>query len=364
MSKSNQQNNDFNNFDREHTRVMLTHPDIPGRRNECFFEQTSNFCRAAHMPLKRKYFGGSIDHINNTESVHNIVSHQHFYKKIKPDFVLKPMPTIASIPKRVVSDYETSSDTILKPRITKDQLNPRDVLCGRGSGSNDYEGNISYRTLICAKKDEYRKVKRRDKSRIASDIVNQVHKAGGRFLERSGDGGSFSSVGSYSSINSFERDVWYEVETKRAEVKTKQALRQHYVGEEFFPTKKNQDQKIPSILDCQPTKDSSSYLHDERFLNDLFGDALNPNSIFDISNLDFDPNIVIVTNEVNKTHHNVPIGEQERVSFPEWSGSNVKKVNFEPSNFKQKLSRCCPRHEVQSIPGSCHCLPNEVSSSA
>eukprot|EP00592_Proboscia_alata_P015563 CAMPEP_0194393010 /NCGR_PEP_ID=MMETSP0174-20130528/123058_1 /TAXON_ID=216777 /ORGANISM="Proboscia alata, Strain PI-D3" /LENGTH=231 /DNA_ID=CAMNT_0039188641 /DNA_START=2404 /DNA_END=3096 /DNA_ORIENTATION=+ len=127
-------------------------------------------------------------------------------------------------------------------------LNEHDVLYGRGSGPNDYTGNIAYRDLICSQKDDYRAASRKDKSRIASDIVQHVQKLGGRFLEKDSPekGAESKSVAENSPVaagvdrsstvdDKHQQEAWYVVDDKRAEVKTKQALRQHYVGEDNVP---------------------------------------------------------------------------------------------------------------------------------
>lgn len=90
-------------------------------------------------------------------------------------------------------------------------LNPNDVLCGRGSGPNDYSGNINFRALVLERRDEYLSTSNRaSKAKIAKEIVGHVHhlKPPGRFLEQQGK-------------------VWSVVSEEKALEKAKQALRQN-----------------------------------------------------------------------------------------------------------------------------------------
>ena len=60
------------------------------------------------------------------------------------------------------------------------ELNPSDVLCGRGSGPNDRVGNIKFRKLVMTHKAQYLAAARHDaKGRIAYDIINAVRSRGG-----------------------------------------------------------------------------------------------------------------------------------------------------------------------------------------
>lgn len=270
-------------YSTSHIQIVSSHPD------------TGQIMVKEQSPPKQEpfaSFGTDFDQRNPS----TVSSHLN----LKARSNLEPIPKISFNTKRIVSDYEGSSETMFKPGITRDQLNPHDVLCGRGSGSNDYRGNIAYRKLICAKKDAYRQAKRRDKSILASEIVEKVHSMGGRFLERSGEGDSFSSVGSRSSYSSeitVEKDMWYEVGKTRAEVKTKQALRQHYVGEEILGAKKTEQQ--------ENLTGSSDYLQDDSFLFNIFPESSSSDSTFDFKALDIEPNVVI-SSDVQNTHRNVP----------------------------------------------------------
>ncbi|KAL3816495.1 hypothetical protein ACHAXA_011300 [Cyclostephanos tholiformis] len=65
------------------------------------------------------------------------------------------------------------------------ELNHHDVLCGRGSGSNNRVGNIEFRNQVLTRKAEYLAALTRDaKGRIANDIINAVRARGGAIPEK------------------------------------------------------------------------------------------------------------------------------------------------------------------------------------
>ena len=62
-------------------------------------------------------------------------------------------------------------------------LGPHDVICGRDSFAVKHPGNIEYRELILARRSEYQNARLRcEKQRITTEIINQVHANGGRFM--------------------------------------------------------------------------------------------------------------------------------------------------------------------------------------
>ncbi|KAL7538992.1 hypothetical protein ACHAXR_008966 [Thalassiosira sp. AJA248-18] len=63
-------------------------------------------------------------------------------------------------------------------------VNEHDVLCGRGAGPNENEGNIEFRNLVLSRKAEYLAAPKLDKVRIASNIVDTIRSRGGRFLKK------------------------------------------------------------------------------------------------------------------------------------------------------------------------------------
>lgn len=102
------------------------------------------------------------------------------------------------------------------------QVNPNDVLSGRGSGSNDNEGNIKFREMVAQRKNEYISTRNREaKANIAQEIVNTVLHAQGRFLKK--------IEGSDLKNMRFPRntELYQIVDPETAMEKTKQALRQN-----------------------------------------------------------------------------------------------------------------------------------------
>ena len=64
-------------------------------------------------------------------------------------------------------------------------LNPNDVLMGRGAPSTEYSGNLKLRQLVLEHRDEYMNcTKRAGKNKISKRIIDTVHQRGGRFLHR------------------------------------------------------------------------------------------------------------------------------------------------------------------------------------
>jgi len=99
---------------------------------------------------------------------------------------------------------------------TIQQLNPNDVLCGRGSGPNDYSGNIKFRALVMNRRDEYLSTSNRaSKAKIAREIVDYVRRMSppGRFLEQMEGSG--------------KAPLWRAVSEEKSLEKAKQALRQN-----------------------------------------------------------------------------------------------------------------------------------------
>lgn len=104
-------------------------------------------------------------------------------------------------------------------------LGPHDILCGRGSGPNDYRGNIKFRVIIYERRAEYLASKtRRGKAQIARDIVDHVKSVfepPGRFLKKI-DISTANSLGLKRGS-----PVWIQVNESKALEKVKQALRQN-----------------------------------------------------------------------------------------------------------------------------------------
>lgn len=104
-------------------------------------------------------------------------------------------------------------------------LNPNDVLCGRGSGPNDYRGNIKFRNMVYERRAEYlASTTRKAKGQIAQEIIDQFRTnfhPPGRFLKKV-DPKTAKALGVTRG-----NEVWVEVDAETALEKAKQALRQN-----------------------------------------------------------------------------------------------------------------------------------------
>jgi len=93
--------------------------------------------------------------------------------------------------------------------MTSKDINPNDVLCGRGGLTNSHVGNKRFRCVVAEYQLEYLKARKNDKKGIAQKILSRIKENGGRFLQR--------NAGS---------SVWSVASEKRAVGKTSQALRE------------------------------------------------------------------------------------------------------------------------------------------
>lgn len=96
-----------------------------------------------------------------------------------------------------------------------------DVLFGRGSGPNDHEGNVLFRSLVKERKAEYMATNHRQtKATIAHEVVEHIRLKSGRFLKK-------ADVKDLRRLGLDEDDeVWCRVPEKQIMEKAKQALRQ------------------------------------------------------------------------------------------------------------------------------------------
>ena len=79
------------------------------------------------------------------------------------------------------------------------EVNPNDVLCGRGGRINAHSGNVRFRDIVNEKKHEYlsKKTKKLDKAHIAAKIVSQIRELDppGRFLKVDANSGLWTDIG-------------------------------------------------------------------------------------------------------------------------------------------------------------------------
>jgi hypothetical protein len=87
-------------------------------------------------------------------------------------------------------------------------INPNDVLCGRGGLKNSHIGNKLFRKIVHEYLFVYLNSRKNDKKDIAQIIVNRIASNGGRFLKKD------------------QKQVWSEVDSRKALEKTLQALRE------------------------------------------------------------------------------------------------------------------------------------------
>ena len=90
-------------------------------------------------------------------------------------------------------------------------IHPHDVLCGRGGGTNNHNGNEKFRELVTHQKVLYLHSSKRDKPFVSRGIVRAVRAQNppGRFLQKDEKTG-----------------LWYDIGDQKAREKTSQALRE------------------------------------------------------------------------------------------------------------------------------------------
>jgi len=103
-------------------------------------------------------------------------------------------------------------------------IQPNDVLCGRGGETNHWTGNIQYRSLVKAYQKLYVDSTRRVKPKIAQCIVYSVRQSGGRFLKRLENPDKAGIVNKEGLPSS--GGCWVDVGNVKAREKTSQALRE------------------------------------------------------------------------------------------------------------------------------------------
>jgi hypothetical protein len=93
--------------------------------------------------------------------------------------------------------------------MTETSISEYDVLCGRGGATNTHVGNKRFRSIVAEYQEEYLDARKKEKALISKRVVQRINQYGGRFLKR--------------DANS---DMWVEVPSKKALLKTGQALRE------------------------------------------------------------------------------------------------------------------------------------------
>lgn len=103
-----------------------------------------------------------------------------------------------------------------------EELNPNDVIMGRGAPIAFYEGNVRFRALVALHKSAYTSSSRHHpKQAVAERVLKEVHARGGRFVR----GSRVSSSLVANSTATATTKVWVVISETAALEKVKQALR-------------------------------------------------------------------------------------------------------------------------------------------
>ncbi|CAB9498815.1 TFIIE alpha subunit [Seminavis robusta] len=126
-----------------------------------------------------------------------------------------PAPNVAPAPNSAPTggrNRNRREDPAVKDYFDKTN---RDILCGRGSRTNHWDGNIHYLAVISEAQPIYNTLQRRkDKTSISWGIVDRMKKEGRRFLKEE-----------------TETQKWFEITKKAAREKVSQALREYKPAE-------------------------------------------------------------------------------------------------------------------------------------
>jgi hypothetical protein len=139
-------------------------------------------------------------------------------------------------------------------------LKSTDVLFGRGSGPNDHEGNVLFRSLIRERKSEYMATNHRQtKAKIAREIVDAVLAKNGRFLKKI-DPAEAKELGIPKGV-----DAWTPVDERTIMEKAKQALRQkaEKVGGDTPPDQHSSPEGTSTKVSLPIPKETLSVYTDE-----------------------------------------------------------------------------------------------------
>lgn len=114
-----------------------------------------------------------------------------------------------------------------------------DVLYGRGGNTNHHQGNKRFRDMVKYNKERYYKSPKKDKNKVAMEIVETIRlqKPSGRFLEKD------------------ENGFWQDVGDKKAIQKTCQALRDVNPG--FIESDNFQPMQVASVKHARPIPSTS-----------------------------------------------------------------------------------------------------------
>jgi hypothetical protein len=135
--------------------------------------------------------------------------------------------SICHFPPTVVSSTSVLNSIPIAEVEYVTELCEHDVLSGRGGATNSYRGNRAFRTLVKDYQEEYLRAKKRDKPAVASLIVDNIRKRGGRFLRRDTNHNRRRLNRHDGSNGSGGYMIhWVDIGDDRAREKTCQALRE------------------------------------------------------------------------------------------------------------------------------------------
>ena len=120
-----------------------------------------------------------------------------------------------------------------------------DVLCGRGGLSNNHPGNHVYRRIVNANREFYQTCQKPSyKHCVVVSIIIAIKRNGGRFIEQKKGGG------------------WQEISSKKAVLKTSQALRESQQDSKSIKIVKsprgNRKQKLSSSTKVETTNNAKN----------------------------------------------------------------------------------------------------------
>jgi hypothetical protein len=112
-----------------------------------------------------------------------------------------------------MTSKENSIATQTSLLVHENEIQPTDVLCGRGRRCFQHDGNVNYRDMVAKYSEVYQKTNSRtEKSRIVNAIVDSLGRNGSRFLKQHEEDGN---------------DHWRVLSTKEARLKIAHTFRDY-----------------------------------------------------------------------------------------------------------------------------------------
>lgn len=112
----------------------------------------------------------------------------------------------------VSAQHDVLSKTLYPP-IPKSEVTEKDVLFGRGGGTNRHRGNMYFRDLVSESQPRYLQARKLEKTAISKTIIAHIRSRKGRFLKWNPG-----------------TDLWEDVGDRKAVEKASQALREGLAG--------------------------------------------------------------------------------------------------------------------------------------